>query len=77
MVGLALIINGLFVSKKRVHSFVVEALRGGKSMLNFSYRVVSRRRGLLKERVTSRTLITVTSSGGDSARSLQRWPQQE
>ena len=40
-------------------------------------RVVSRRRGLPKERVTSRTLITVTSSGGGSARSLRRWPRQD
>jgi hypothetical protein len=36
--------NGLFISRKGPHKFVVEELKGGKSTLQFSYRIVSRRR---------------------------------
>jgi hypothetical protein len=36
--------NGLFISRKGPHRFVVEELKGGKSNLPFRYRVVSRRR---------------------------------
>lgn len=36
--------NGLFISRKGPHRFVVEELNNGKSTVAFSYRVVSRRR---------------------------------
>ena len=36
--------NGLYVSRKGPHRFVVEELKGGKSTLTFCYRLVSRRK---------------------------------
>jgi hypothetical protein len=43
--------NGLYVSRKGPHRFVVEELNGGKSSTPFSYRVVSRRRDAVGKRL--------------------------
>jgi hypothetical protein len=52
--------NGLYVSRKGPHRFVVEELKGGKGTLTFSYRLVSRRREAVGKRLERVELRKVT-----------------
>jgi hypothetical protein len=54
--------NGLYISRKGPHRFVVEEIGNGKSSIPFSYRVVSRRRDNVGTRLEKVDLTSVTPS---------------